>query len=143
MNAPDSLIGIRTFGAEASDLAAHFIVEKICASYRSFFLETSRDALFELVAEALRAICQCIASQTQTLSQISSSINTSAFFIDVVLHDQLTIFDRKNLQTIIEAIQTRFFLCLFVGCVERYWFVGYFVEWGVSLCVSLQGLEPN
>ena len=56
-----------------------------------FFLEAARDALFKFVSDALRAICQCIASQTQTLSQISSSINTSALFIDVVLHEILAI----------------------------------------------------
>lgn len=44
MNAPDSLISISTFRAEASDSAVHFLVEKTHASYRSFFLEGSHPA---------------------------------------------------------------------------------------------------
>ena len=143
MNAPDSLIGIRTFGAEASDSAAHFTVEKTCASYRSFFLEAARDALFEFIAQALRPVRQCIASQSQSLCKISSSINSSAFFVDVILHYQVTTVRRKRIETIVEAIQTHFFLCLFAEGIDRYRFVLDFVEWCVALVVSLEGLEPN
>ena len=50
MNAPDILISIRAFRADASDSAVHFIVEKIRASYRSFFLEAARDALLQLIS---------------------------------------------------------------------------------------------
>src|SRR5262249_30131579 len=104
MNAAESLISIRTFGAEASDRAIHFLVEKICASYRSLFLEAPRDALFKFVAKTLCAIRQRITTQTQALRQISSSINSSTFFVDVILHDQIAARVRKCVETIIEAI---------------------------------------
>src|SRR5690242_14602724 len=143
MNAPDSLISIRTFRADASDSAVHFIVEKIRASYRSFFLEAARDALLELIAQTLRAICQCVAAQSQPLRQISSSINSSAFFVDVILHDQITTLAWKCVETIVEASQACFSLCHFARSVEGDGLMLDFFKRGAPLITSLDSLEPN
>src|SRR5262245_57133935 len=70
-------------------------------------------------------------------------IDSSAFFVDVILHYQITALAGKCVETIIEAIQTRFFLGCFAGWVERDGFMLDFIKRGTALMVSLERLQPN
>jgi hypothetical protein len=101
-------------------------VETILASYRYFSLRQPVTHCSSLSRKRCERFAN-IAAQSQALRQISSTINSSAFFVDVILHYQITALARKCGKTIVQATQTLFFLFYFAS-VERNRFMLDFIK---------------
>jgi hypothetical protein len=80
-------------------------VTKCALSYRRSLSQTRRDALLEIIAQALGAVGQRVTPQAETLGQSLAPINLHTFFVAVILQDQFGSVARQSAQTIFQAVK--------------------------------------